>query len=173
MVEDAGHDLSFDSIFLPLQLRKNTYTRVTVSERRWTEFVLSNRPPFSTGSLNCHDECQLLSANGSDEFGQPSASQIPHFAQKLVPSLNHLNRSFKLHFIVTPPCAILLMFFFPSVIGLFLLFLLYCVFIGEIISMSFLNLHVFRMLNKKSRLACIVDSVWNPRRIGIQVLSSK
>jgi len=75
---------------------------VTVSERRWTEFVLSNRPPFYTGNLDCHAECQLLSANGSDEFGQPSASQIPHIAQKLVPSLSHLNRSFKMHFIVTP-----------------------------------------------------------------------
>jgi len=81
------------------------------------EFVLSNRPPFSTGSLDLHVECQFLSSNGSDEFGQPSASQIPHIAQKLVPSLSHLNRSFKMQFIVTPPYATLLMFFFPSFIG--------------------------------------------------------
>jgi hypothetical protein len=39
--------------------------------------------------------------------------------------------------------------------------------------MFFLNLHVFRMLNKKSRFACIVGSVWNPRRIRIQVMSAK
>ena len=111
---------------------------------------------FSTGNLDWHAEYQLLSANGSDEFGQPSASRILHIAQKLVPSQSQLNRSFKMRFIVTPPYAILLMFFFLSSRDLFLSFLLYCTIFGAIIWRSFLNLHVLQMLNKSH----VLHALW-------------